>query len=141
MPTAVRLLSVSTYHSSELTIFWLTQNPRIPCSVLQAWFLGSSFVSFHNNAGVVSVCPFYFSRADIKPSRYIPWWWSVYPPEPSKLKKLFQCAPTMEQSLFNAGRCEQCVFCPAVLASSRVFATKYSKHTRCTDTTVDKPNL
>eukprot|EP00808_Paulinella_micropora_P011479 g42093.t1 len=28
----------------------------------------------------ITVNPFYFTKADIKPSRYVPVWWSVYPP-------------------------------------------------------------
>jgi len=28
----------------------------------------------------ISVTPFWFSRADIKPSQYIPLWWALYPP-------------------------------------------------------------
>ena len=38
----------------------------------------------------VSVSPFYMSRADIKPSRYIPPWWAAIPPEPEKLKDVFE---------------------------------------------------
>jgi hypothetical protein len=31
-------------------------------------------------AGTVTVSPFYFVDADIRPSRYVPLWWAVYPP-------------------------------------------------------------
>ena len=34
----------------------------------------------------VSVCPFYFSRADLAPSRFVPPWWSALPPPPAKLR-------------------------------------------------------
>ena len=42
------------------------------------------------NPNIVIVNPFYSSRADIKPSKYIPVWWCFYPPEPYKLKQLFE---------------------------------------------------
>jgi hypothetical protein len=42
------------------------------------------------NPDIVVVNPFYSSRADIKPSKYIPIWWCFYPPEPYKLKQLFE---------------------------------------------------
>ena len=36
------------------------------------------------------VCPFYSSRADIRPSKFVPIWWAFFPPEPYKLKELFE---------------------------------------------------
>ena len=41
------------------------------------------------NPNIVVINPFYSSRADIKPNKYIPIWWCLYPPEPYKLKQLF----------------------------------------------------
>jgi hypothetical protein len=32
------------------------------------------------DSATVTVSPFYFSRADIKPSRYVPLWWALLPP-------------------------------------------------------------
>lgn len=32
------------------------------------------------DSSTVTVSPFYFSRADIKPSRYVPLWWGLLPP-------------------------------------------------------------
>lgn len=37
-----------------------------------------------------SVCPFYSSRADIVPSRYVNPTWAAYPPEPEKLGELYE---------------------------------------------------
>ena len=31
-------------------------------------------------AGTVTVSPFYCAHADIRPSRYVPLWWALYPP-------------------------------------------------------------
>lgn len=42
------------------------------------------------NPNIVVINPFYSSRADIKPNKYIPIWWCFYPPEPYKLKQLFE---------------------------------------------------
>ena len=43
-----------------------------------------------NPKNLVVVCPFYSSRADIRPSKYVPMWWAFFPPEPYKLKELFE---------------------------------------------------
>lgn len=43
-----------------------------------------------NPKNLVVVCPFYSSRADIRPSKYVPLWWAFYPPQPYKLKELFE---------------------------------------------------
>ena len=37
-----------------------------------------------------SVCPFYSSRADIVPSRYVNPTWAAYPPVPEKLGELYE---------------------------------------------------
>ena len=39
---------------------------------------------------VCTICPFYFSRATIKPSRWVPPWWALYPPTPCELYKLYE---------------------------------------------------
>uniref|UniRef100_A0A6V3KVW5 PNPLA domain-containing protein n=1 Tax=Lotharella globosa TaxID=91324 RepID=A0A6V3KVW5_9EUKA len=38
----------------------------------------------------ITVSPFYFSRSDIRPSRYVPAWWAVYPPKPEDYKWVYQ---------------------------------------------------
>ena len=38
----------------------------------------------------ISVCPFYFSRADITPSEYVPFWWAFFPPPREKLRKVYE---------------------------------------------------
>lgn len=37
----------------------------------------------------VTVSPFYFTQAHIKPSRYIPCWWALYPPRPADFEWVF----------------------------------------------------
>lgn len=44
----------------------------------QALFVGGNFLTMHNE-DAISVCPFYMSRADIKPSKWIPPWWVMLP--------------------------------------------------------------
>ena len=52
-------------------------------------FLGRSFFSFHMG-DAISVCPFYFSRADITPSEYVPLHWAFYPPkDPEQLRRVY----------------------------------------------------
>jgi hypothetical protein len=38
--------------------------------------VGGNFLTMHNE-DAISVCPFYMSRADIKPSKWIPPWYAA----------------------------------------------------------------
>ncbi len=55
----------------------------------QGVFLGRSFFTLHMQ-DAICVSPFYMSRADIKPSRYIPPWWCAIPPPPERLQEMFE---------------------------------------------------
>lgn len=59
--------------------------------LISAMLLGRKFCSFHNGE-VVSVCPFYCSRADIRPSRFVNPLWALFPPPREQLHSLYQCA-------------------------------------------------
>lgn len=48
-------------------------SPTQCCMLVQALFVGGNFLTMHNE-DAISVCPFYMSRADIKPSKWIPPW-------------------------------------------------------------------
>lgn len=52
----------------------LAQRPGQALCMLQGVLLGRSFLKLHSIQDAVSVCPSYHSRADIKPSRFIPPW-------------------------------------------------------------------
>ena len=56
--------------------------------ILKGVWLGRAFFSFHMG-DAISVCPFYFSRADITPSEYVPFWWAFYPPPTDKLRRVY----------------------------------------------------
>jgi len=34
--------------------------------------------------------PFWFSRADIRPSQYVPFWWALYPPRVEDFEWVFE---------------------------------------------------
>eukprot|EP00892_Ulva_mutabilis_P011905 jgi/Ulvmu1/9087/UM005_0182.1 len=57
--------------------------------LLAAMLLGRKFCAFHNGA-VVSVCPFYCSRADIRPSRFVNPLWALFPPPKQQLLELYR---------------------------------------------------
>lgn len=38
----------------------------------------------------MTICPFYSSRAHIRPSEYVPLWWAFLPPEPKELWKVYE---------------------------------------------------
>eukprot|EP00884_Botryococcus_braunii_P000258 jgi/Botrbrau1/10232/Bobra.0362s0021.1 len=56
--------------------------------LLKGVFLGRSFFTLHMQ-DAISVSPFYMSRADIKPSRFVPPWWCALPPRPERLQELY----------------------------------------------------
>jgi hypothetical protein len=60
--------------------------------ILEAIFFNLNFCSFHNQS-TTSVCPFYCSRASVRPSRYISVWWSLFPPPREKLYGVYKCDP------------------------------------------------
>eukprot|EP01032_Pedospumella_encystans_P022049 gene22049-24997_t len=47
-----------------------------------AWYVDGGFTDFQPivDEDTITVSPFYFSDADIRPSRYVPLWWSFMPP-------------------------------------------------------------
>ena len=49
------------------------------------WYIDGGLSDFQPilNADTITVSPFYFSDCDIKPSRYVPLWWTFMPPTSS----------------------------------------------------------
>ena len=47
-----------------------------------SWYIDGGITDFHPiiDEDTVTVSPFYFSDSDIRPSRYVPLWWSFMPP-------------------------------------------------------------
>lgn len=60
-----------------------------------AWYADGGFTDFQPiiDEDTITVSPFYFSDADIRPSRYVPLWWSFMPPSD----------PTTVEWLYNLG--------------------------------------
>eukprot|EP01025_Chloroclados_australasicus_P052223 TRINITY_DN6080_c0_g1_i3.p2 TRINITY_DN6080_c0_g1~~TRINITY_DN6080_c0_g1_i3.p2 ORF type:complete len:396 (+),score=34.62 TRINITY_DN6080_c0_g1_i3:28-1188(+) len=58
-------------------------------NLVKAWLLGDCLFELNEGKNSITVCPFYCSRADIKPSKYIPIWWALYPPQVTQMQKLF----------------------------------------------------
>lgn len=48
-----------------------------------AWYIDGGLSDFQpiDNSETITVSPFYFSDCDIKPSRYVPFWWAALPPK------------------------------------------------------------
>eukprot|EP00192_Tetraselmis_astigmatica_P021811 CAMPEP_0117696298 /NCGR_PEP_ID=MMETSP0804-20121206/28601_1 /TAXON_ID=1074897 /ORGANISM="Tetraselmis astigmatica, Strain CCMP880" /LENGTH=284 /DNA_ID=CAMNT_0005510433 /DNA_START=169 /DNA_END=1023 /DNA_ORIENTATION=+ len=57
--------------------------------LVKALVLGNSYFAYHDDASV-TICPFYSSRAHIKPSEYVPIWWAFLPPGPSELWRVYE---------------------------------------------------
>ena len=59
------------------------------------WLQNQSFLTCPEGhaataAAAVRVTPFWFSRADIRPSQYIPLWWALYPPRRQDFEWVFE---------------------------------------------------
>lgn len=58
--------------------------------ILRGWVDGS-FNAVHDSApDAITACPFYFSRADIKPDKYVPFWWAFLPPAPETVRDIYR---------------------------------------------------
>lgn len=58
--------------------------------ILRGWVDGS-FNAVHDCASdAITACPFYFSRADIKPDKYVPFWWAFLPPEAERVREIYR---------------------------------------------------
>lgn len=66
-------------------------------ALVRALLLGTKFCKFHNDE-VTSVCPLYWSRADIRPSIFVNPLWAVFPPPREKLMTLYKCASSHSAS-------------------------------------------
>jgi hypothetical protein len=64
--------------------------------LLKGMSVGGTFSKIHVKGSpealrsTITVCPFYSSRADIKPSRYLPPWWAFIPPSVAELDAVYR---------------------------------------------------
>lgn len=64
--------------------------------LLKGMSVGGTFSKIHVKGSpealrsTITVCPFYSSRADIKPSRYLPPWWAFVPPSVAELDAVYR---------------------------------------------------
>jgi len=72
---------------------WCLDGAISDLQILQGLSVGGTFSKIHRKdspeALTVTICPFYMSRADIKPSRYLPPWWVFFPPSRKELEGVF----------------------------------------------------
>ncbi len=56
------------------------------------WIFDGGLTDFQPmfDANTVTVSPFYCTQADIRPSRYVPMWWAMYPPSIENIEWMFQ---------------------------------------------------
>ena len=78
-----------TYHESKETLMLtiLASCAAFPLSPIvyrnNSWYIDGGISDFQPmiDDDTITVSPFYFCDCDIKPSRYVPVWWSVFPPK------------------------------------------------------------
>jgi len=77
---------------------WCVDGALSDLQLLKGLSVGGTFSKIHNDVAeceaTVTVCPFYCSRADIKPSRYIPPWWAFMPPSQKELEGVYNLGYT-----------------------------------------------
>lgn len=75
------------YHTKQLG--WTVDGGVTDLDLIKAILLGTKFCKFHNGQ-VTSVCPFYWSRADIRPSQFVNPLWALFPPPRENLMSLYR---------------------------------------------------
>lgn len=68
---------------------WSVDGGFTDLDLIRAIAMGTKFCKFHNGQ-VTSVCPFYWSRADIRPSRFVNPLWALLPPPRKDLMALYK---------------------------------------------------
>lgn len=63
----------------------------LPFKLKDDWVMDGGLLDFQPvlDDRTVTVSPFYCTGADIKPSRYVPMWWALFPPSPRNVEWLF----------------------------------------------------
>lgn len=79
--------TTTTYSSAEdLKQCLLASSAAFPFAPLVylrgKWSVDGGFTDFQPivDENTITISPFYFSNTDIKPSRYVPLWWALFPP-------------------------------------------------------------
>eukprot|EP00948_MAST-09A_sp_MAST-9A-sp1_P003332 g3332.t1 len=69
----------------------LTPIAGFPIKINDEWVMDGGIADFQPifDDQTITVSPFYLSTADIKPSRYVPLWWAVYPPKREDFEWVF----------------------------------------------------
>ncbi|DAZ94136.1 TPA: hypothetical protein N0F65_010380 [Lagenidium giganteum] len=78
-------------HKSLLASCCATPIAGFPFKLKGEWVMDGGVFDFQPvlNDKTICVSPFYCTRADIKPSRYVPMWWAIYPPSQRDVEWLF----------------------------------------------------
>lgn len=90
LPSLKRSIVSSFSSAEDLKECLLASSAALPFAppVLRdgKWMVDGSFIEVQPtiNADTVTISPFYFSNTDIKPSRYVPLWWALFPPRCDK---------------------------------------------------------
>ena len=104
------------YHTKKYG--WSVDGGFTDVALIRAILLGTKFCKFHNGP-VTSVCPFYWSRADIRPSRFVNPLWAIFPPPREKLMALYKYAssqPVSKHVVCTVGCCILDCMQPSVAA-------------------------
>jgi hypothetical protein len=86
LPYCERIRASKFSSKEELISYLLASSAAFPFAPLQkiddSWYIDGGLSDFQpiENEDTVTVSPFYFDECDIKPSRYVPLWWTFLPP-------------------------------------------------------------
>lgn len=86
LPYFERVTAKKFASKDELIDYLLASSAAFPFAPLKkigdSWYIDGGLSDFQpiENEETVTVSPFYFDECDIKPSRYVPLWWTFAPP-------------------------------------------------------------
>lgn len=86
LPSFKKSLTTSYSSAEDLKQCLLASSAAFPFARLVhlrgEWSVDGGFTDFQPvvDSSTITISPFYFSDTDIKPSRYVPLWWALFPP-------------------------------------------------------------
>ena len=83
--------SAKDFHQALLASCCMAPLAGFPFKYRGEWIFDGGLSDFQPmlDAHTITISPFFFAHADIKPSRYVPPWWAVYPPRKEDIAWLF----------------------------------------------------
>ncbi|KAH9119508.1 hypothetical protein LEN26_011591 [Aphanomyces euteiches] len=75
----------------DVMLHHLQRGCTLAHAAIREWVIDGGLFEYQPilDANTVTVCPLYFSKADIRPSQYVPVWWGLLPGDPIRFQWLY----------------------------------------------------